>query len=213
MPNIGVTARRDAAARVRAPVRPLLRQLPAQHAAGRGRGAAAVVGPARPSRRRCASRRAGHAVPRLTEDYRSPDEPTLVVRSLRAGSIQAIHGRGLVRLGPRARVPARPAARGRRLRPGGREADRGVRRRAVRRGRRGGPARASRARDRADDRSGSGLRGPRDGGHRRQGALAGGQRPDDGGSGDRPPRRDAARDRHDRPAPAAADRRDADRAA
>ena len=119
----------------------------------------------------------------VTEEYPSSEEPVLVARSRRAGSIQAIHGDGAHELRAGARLPARPAARGRRLRPGGRHADPGVRRRAVRSGRRGASGRAPRARDRAHDRAGSGVRDPGDGRHRDQGALAGGQRPDDGGSG------------------------------
>ena len=93
---------------------------------------------------------------------------------------------------------ARSQPRDRRLRPGRSGRDPGLRRRADRRRRRGSPPADDRPRRRADDRAGSRVRRADHGRRRDQGALAGGQRPDDGGPGDQPSRRPAAPDRSDR---------------
>ena len=139
----------------------------------------------------------------VTEDYPSSEEPVLVARSRQAGSIQAIHGEGLMSFAQQHDcLLVLPHAVGDFVPEGA----------TLIQAYGGGPfeadaeehlRRASRARDRAHDRAGSGVRDPGDGGHREQGALGRGQRPDDGGSGDRPSRRDPARDRHHQPAPAA----------
>ena len=161
---------RAAAVRVRAAVRRLLRRLPAPDAARRGRSARRRRGTEGVRGQRADLGRSGRSVPRhrglpvirragarrtQPSGRRDPGDPRKGSHELRAG----------------ARLPARPATCGRRLRPGRCDADPGVRRRAVRSERRGAPGRASRARDRANDRAGSGVRDPGDGRHREQGAL------------------------------------------
>ena len=103
-------------------------------------------------------------------------------------------------LGAPPRLCRRAPARRRRLRPRGCGARAGLRWRPRSRSRREGASRSRRARDRADDRPGSRVRDPDHGRHRREGALAGGQRPDDRRAGAQPPRRHVARPRRGGPA-------------
>ncbi len=129
--------------------------------------------------------------------YDPGEEPAarVVIRS--AGSVQAIDEAGLVRWARKHRLPARPAPHRRRLPARRGDGDRGLRQRS---GTVGAHAqRDARARHGTDDRAGPGVRDPDHGRHRQPGALAGGQRPDHRGAGDRPSRRDPSPDRHDRP--------------
>ena len=127
--------------------------------------------------------------------------PALRVTAETAGAIQAVHAAGLVRWA-QSTTACRPAAGRRRLRPLGPCADR--RSTVTSRARRAAAPQPRRLRRRADDRPGRRLRRPDHGRRRDQGAVAGGERPDDCRPGARPPRGAPARDRHDRASSGAA---------
>ena len=123
--------------------------------------------------------------------YDAPGEPSLVVEMTRGGAIQAIDFRGL---GAWAHANSSLVV----LRhPVGDFVSAGAALIEVY-GPTPGPddggstSLDGRARCRADDRAGSGIRGPDHGRHRDPCVVAGGQRPDDGRAGPGPPRRPAA---------------------
>ncbi len=142
-------------------------------AAGRGRGARRGGGPQGARRGARGGGAARRARRRRTSRTRRAGEPALVVRCSAAGSIQAIDMRGLVQVGARARVPSSCCGtRSATSSPAGLGADRGVRP-APRRRRSSAQLRGDgRARGRADDRAGSGVRAPDHGRHRASVALS-----------------------------------------
>ena len=172
-------------------------------AAAAGRRAFDVRRPRGERTRRARDRARAAGVPRRADDGRAhprrrldPGDRRHAARPFRPGA--SLHAR------------AQPRRRG--LRPGRCGRDPGLRRRARRRAGRAQPSTDDRPRRRADDRAGSRLRGADHGRHRDQGALAGGQRPDDRRAGDQPSRRPAAPDRRDRlPSGARAERGDGTR--
>ena len=190
--------RRRALPRRRAPALPRLpRPLPPPAAAGRGRGARRGRGTAgaRGSSRSAVAPDAGDRC-RAVAPSASDADARRAQRAGRGDPGDRRRTASCAGRGARLRASSLPHAVGDFVSAGA-TLDPGARRATPDGARRASAARDGRARRRAHDRAGSGVRGPDHGRRRDQGAVAGRQRPDDCGAGDRPPRGDAQADRDD----------------